>query len=496
MNIRLSESKFRNILTEMVKEVLLSEAKMSLEDVYNKYYSDIDKNIFLAAVKSDPTSKRTDDGNIIGIGKYVKWILKLVKQGKWKPGDSVETIDFLGLFDKRKNQLPQEYRDINRYKSIYELGNIVSGHTVKNRSEVKQDVEKVYEDDKWLVVIPHTKEAACYYGKNTEWCTAATQSDNMFDYYNNKGLLYINIDKVNNCKYQFHFETHQFMDEEDSSVRPNSIGLSEGAINYYISIGKTLDILYDHYKQISNTIYIVKLKNKMNMLTTDGYQLLFNIWFDYIEFVNHSNNSDNGDKNFGFIRYGYKYNYVDELGNILYKVDIDKWFDDVNFFKNGWGLVKIKEKYNYINSNAEFLIKDKYEYLPDSADDFCKGYARIRVIENGYGYKMNLIDVHGNLVIDEKYPIYWVDDISYFGNSEYAIIGMKNDNYIMKYNLINKKGDIFYKPKNIDLWFDNIGKSDSQTFYAECDYCKYTIKISGNGGTIFDGKGKKIFNKI
>jgi hypothetical protein len=73
---------------------------------------------------------------------------------------------------------------------------------------------------------------------------------------------------------------------------------------------------------------------------------------------------------------------------------------------------------------------------------------------------------------------------------------MKNDNYIMKYNLINKKGDIFYEPKNIDLWFDNIGKSDSQTFYAECDYCKYTIKISGNGGTIFDGKGKKIFNKI
>ena len=109
MNIRLSESKFRNILTEMVKEVLLSEAKMSLEDVYNKYYSDIDKNIFLAAVNADPTSKRTDDGNIIGIGKYVKWILKLVKQGKWKPGDSVETIDFLGLFERGK---------INYLKSI------------------------------------------------------------------------------------------------------------------------------------------------------------------------------------------------------------------------------------------------------------------------------------------------------------------------------------------------------------------------------------------
>ena len=495
MKIRLSESKFRNMLTEIVKEVFLSEAKMSLDDVYNNYYSDIDKNIFLAAVNSDPTSKRTDDGNIIGIGKYVKWILKLVKQGKWKPGDSVETIEFLGLFDKRKNQLPQEYRDINRYKSVYELGNIVSGHTVKNRNEVKQDVEKVYEDDQWLVVIPHTKEAACYYGKGTEWCTAATESDNMFDYYNNKGLLYINIDKVNNCKYQFHFETNSFMDENDSSIKPNSIGLSDGVINYYISIGKTLDILYDRYKQISNTIYLVELKYKKNMLTTDGYQLLFDIWFDNIQFLSNSLNYDNSDKKIGCIRLGNKYNYVDELGNILYNgLDIDKWFDEVSFFQNGWGLVKIGKKYNYINSNAEFLIKDKYEYLPDSADEFNNGYAKICVIADGY--KKNLIDVNGNLVIDEKYPIYWVDDITYFGNSDYAIIGIKNDNYIMKYNLVNKKGDIFYEPKNIDLWFDNIGKSDSQTFYAERDYCRYTIKISGNGGTIFDGKGKKIFNKI
>lgn len=493
MKIRLSESKFRNILTEMVKEVLLLEAKMSVEDVYNNYYSDIDKNIFLAAVNADPTSKRTDDGNIIGIGKYVKWILNLVKQGKWKPGDSVETIDFLGLFDKRKNQLPEEYRDINRYKSVYELGNIVSGHTVKNRNEVKQDAEKVYEDDKWLVVIPHTKEAACYYGANTEWCTAATESDNMFDYYNNKGLLYINIDKVNNRKYQFHFETHQFMDENDSSIKPNSIGLSDGVINYYISIGKSLDILYDRYKQISNTIYLVGLKNKMNMLTIDGYQLLFDIWFDNIEFLN--NGINNGDRNIGYVRLGNKYNYVDELGNILYKgLDIDKWFDKVYLFKNGWGLVKIGEKYNYINSNAEFLIKDKYEYLPDGAEEFYKGYARIRVIEDGY--KMNLIDVYGNLVIDEKYPIYWVDDISYFDKSDYTFIGIKNDNYEMKYNLINKKGDILYKPKNIKLWFDSIAKKDSQTFSVVRDDSKYIIKMSENGGTIFDRTGKKIIEQF
>ena len=142
------------------------------------------------------------------------------------------------------------------------------------------------------------------------------------------------------------------------------------------------------------------------------------------------------------------------------------------------------------------IIKDKYEYLPDSAEEFYKGYARIRVIEDGYGYKENLIDVHGNLVINEKYPTYWVDDITYFDNSEYAIIGMKNDNYIMKYNLINKNGDILYEPKNIDSWFDSIAKKDNQTFYVKRDYSIYIIKMSENGGTLFDGKGKKIIQQF
>ena len=66
----------------------------------------------------------------------------------------------------------------------------------------------------------------------------------------------------------------------------------------------------------------------------------------------------------------------------------------------------------------------------------------------------------------------------------------------MKYNLINKKGDILYTPKNIDSWFDKIEKKDSQTFSVERDYSKYIIKMSGNGGTIFDRTGKKIIEQF
>lgn len=239
MKIRLTESKFRYILTEMVQEIL-TETKMSLEDVYNNYYSNIDKNIFLAAVNADPTSKRTDEGKLIGIGVYTKWLLNLVRKGSWKPSDAPETTYSLTTYHKLKNQLPLDKRDINLFKSVPELYNFVEELSpTKSRSEIKHEgAEKVYEDEQWKIIIPHTKEAACLYGKNTEWCTAATQSDNMFDYYNNQGSLYINIDHVNNRKYQFHFERNQFMDEHDEPVDPLEIGLSEGAINYYKSIGK------------------------------------------------------------------------------------------------------------------------------------------------------------------------------------------------------------------------------------------------------------------
>jgi hypothetical protein len=76
---------------------------MSLDGIYEKYYADIDKNIFLAAVNADPTSKHKED-NIIGIGDYTKWILNLVRQGNWKAGDTPETTYSLTTFHKLKQQ--------------------------------------------------------------------------------------------------------------------------------------------------------------------------------------------------------------------------------------------------------------------------------------------------------------------------------------------------------------------------------------------------------
>lgn len=189
---------------------MIEEEKATANEVYQKYYSDIDRNLFNAALKADPTAKPGY------MGKYSKWILKLIKKGQWKPGDTPETRQALERFAKVGRKL--EKNDIQQYKSVSELYDAVQSlEGVKTRSETKSDAEKVYEDGNWTVIVPHTQEAAQLYGSNTRWCTAAKER-NMFDYYNNYGPLYIIIAKQDGTKFQFHFQTNQYMNSEDEAI--------------------------------------------------------------------------------------------------------------------------------------------------------------------------------------------------------------------------------------------------------------------------------------
>jgi hypothetical protein len=69
-------------------------------------------------------------------------------------------------------------------------------------------------------------EAACYYGQGTRWCTAC-KNNNMYDYYTKGNKpLYIIIPRQQAYpgeKYQFHFETKQFMNELDRQIGPEGI---------------------------------------------------------------------------------------------------------------------------------------------------------------------------------------------------------------------------------------------------------------------------------
>jgi hypothetical protein len=97
-----------------------------------------------------------------------------------------------------KNQVSGSERNIDYWrKQGWDEFNVFVNSIVTQPT--KTDVKKkraqgksiiVSESVEWLIVIPIDKNASCYYGKKTSWCTAIPQAQHFQDY-TNKGILLI-----------------------------------------------------------------------------------------------------------------------------------------------------------------------------------------------------------------------------------------------------------------------------------------------------------------
>jgi hypothetical protein len=184
--------------------------------------------------------------------KYTDFVLRVINPKKDDVVWWAETIiEELKMFDKYKNQF--EKKDINQYESYYELENAVDYFRKKEKEkELEGQVDKIYEDGTFLVVIPKTVEASCKYGSNTKWCTAA-KNDNRFERYT-KGSqrLYYIINKKkssgsNYSKVAIHFndvKNKTYWDSADNPIGREGIDV----LNYaFPDMMQTIDKDYSTY---------------------------------------------------------------------------------------------------------------------------------------------------------------------------------------------------------------------------------------------------------
>ena len=329
-------------------------------------------NLLLMA---DPTASQNDRGSFAG--KYGVWIGNMYANGCIKHGDTPELKSALFTYDKNKSQLPS----IKDCKSLSELIEWVKDLSndfkpVRKQSKAKADLEKVYEDDEWVVYVPHSHAAARRGGECTHWCTAS-ENDYYYNMYSKQGLLYINVRKFDGAKFQFHFETEQFMDANDKPVRLNEIELSEGAVNFYTKIDPKFKIRlkFDSIGAFKEGFAPVKLNDKWNFINREG-QVAFKQWFDWVcKFTD------------GFVRVKLngKWNYINTERQIVSK----QWFDCVKDFYEGFAEVKLNGKYNFINTKGQLLSNQWF----DDTDYFMMGFARVKL--NG---KWNYINTEGQLL--------------------------------------------------------------------------------------------------
>jgi hypothetical protein len=200
--------------------ILLKEGRK--EDLKKKYSDKFDDEVL-------------DD--VLGISdlqdfnhKYTDFILKTL--------DIHSDIDMMvdvavGLvkdFDKYQSQLKK--KDINQYNSFTELDTALKPFIEKEKEkELEKQANKIYEDDKFLVIKPETEEASCKYGSNTKWCVTQKGSGHFKRYTTGSQLLYFIINKKNSTdqsysKVAVHFDNSgdvSYWDSRDNKMNDREI---------------------------------------------------------------------------------------------------------------------------------------------------------------------------------------------------------------------------------------------------------------------------------
>lgn len=157
--------------------------------------------------------------------QFVAWLINtFIKNPNDVRMEDYNAHDLLGLFQKYKQRVPEQLRDINQFTSYSSFVNKIwplGLQSIGARTLPRGESTEKYRDGEVRVIIPHDKAAACYYGQATRWCTAATRGENDFETYNSQGPLYMVLPRrpdYKDQKYQLHFPTEQFTNEQNTNI--------------------------------------------------------------------------------------------------------------------------------------------------------------------------------------------------------------------------------------------------------------------------------------
>lgn len=256
--------------------ILLRESRK--DDLIKKYQDKFSEES-LSNIFSNPFIIKTSY-------KYADFLLKHLNPN-YSFSELEEVIAGLEKFDKIQSRL--EKTDINSYTGFFDLLTTVNEYTKKQE---KPKSKKIYEDDKFIVIVPQNYVASCKYGAKTKWCTTMKDNDDYFNRYTsgNQGLYYVISKKdldENLYKLALHFNNNNLLtiyDASDSSFSKREVAFFKSAypdmwnaINNYhekahpdTTIQKVIEALNDRY----NSHTSINVGDKTIRLVLQGYELM------------------------------------------------------------------------------------------------------------------------------------------------------------------------------------------------------------------------------
>ena len=228
-------------------------------------------SIMQAIEGADPTKNK----------EYTVFLAKMYAQGGW--GARIEDLESkvkpaLEKFHllKLKKKIPAPRNDIMRYSDLADFVAVVDEYPdPEEKKQVDKGTSKtVFENDQVRIVVPEDQNAACYYGQGTRWCTAARTSTNYFGHYSKDGPLYILLPKKpkhEGEKYQLHFPTEQFMDENDYGIE-NIVNLLEHRF------GNLVPWFQEHEPAIRDWVMFARDEDLKEPLMQMGEIIMEHVW--------------------------------------------------------------------------------------------------------------------------------------------------------------------------------------------------------------------------
>jgi len=279
-----------------------------------------------------------------------------------KVGKMFNFLDISGHFtsDEVENKIKSKPKDINSFDTIQDLLYFVEQYdeflkVADDEKNIKKESERLYEDDRFLIIRPLSHKSSCYYGANTTWCTTTKDNDDYFKKYTSRGKLYYIIDKKSNDR------TYGKM----ALLVPHGKGAYE--IYNQQDQGETLNFLLERFEPIKEKI--LELINK-----SDDYETLKKVKQNPKFGMYESLNSDYFNR---FIGDKAVFNFRDEIESFL------------NFFRDNVGEDTLTH-YNwmYQNPNGEiFYDNSRFD------DEMMDGYPLYSLTSEQVNMLKSIIEV-------------------------------------------------------------------------------------------------------
>ena len=411
----------------LLEELLL---ELNGNEIHQKYYSKIPYETFVDIVMADPRSNMDGAGNLQSLGKYAKLLLSFYQKGTLQIEDLVKAKEYLGYVYQHRISL-----NINNLRSLSDLYKIIQKYIVEDTLDFKEiinaltidvDYKLLHNGEDWSFYQPLTEKGASYLGFSTEWCTTWGQyclnkknrdRDNYFERHHKQGPLFIIINNINPIdKYQFHFETSQYMDKMDRRINLPDFWFGKDEVKFYFFPSLVRETSKEEVESEVKRISILPdedgmtiIRKSIGVINNPLVEAILKNDEDKLEDLIIDDNRDGAV----YINQGRLIIQVSELQGDAEGVDrsIDQYRMEGN---NGW---------EFVHSDIENKYYDLEDYELDIDGIFTNYYnnnkSELSVDLGVESYEQFKDDYFGNYVNDEYLKDSYIDDVTELSYGSY-----------------------------------------------------------------------------